>query len=340
MYIKIINGLLLLFILSSCKSNKNTHVRSIQKIEVFDHEMLSVVDTSSIIEVLADGFTWSEGPLWLNSENMLIFTDVPENRIYSWDEKNGKRLYLYPSGFTINDTRGGKEGANGLALNANNELILCQHGNRTVAKMLTPLSSPKDSFQFLTQKFNDKRYNSPNDLHIAKNGDIFFTDPPYGLPGQDQDSIKELKFNGVYKLSSDGVLTLLDSTLTSPNGIALSLDEKILYVANSDPEKAIWKKYLLDDNKKIISNSLFADKTWMVAKHKGLPDGLKISRKGYVFATGPGGVLVFSPNGSHLGTFNTGYATANCALDHDESYLYMTAYNYLMRVKLRRFTGN
>lgn len=335
MYMKTIQLLLLLFVLVSCRTNKNNEINSIQKIEVFDPEMLTVVDTSSAIEVLADGFSWSEGPLWLKSENMLIFTDVPENKIYSWDEKNGKKLYLYPSGFTINDTRGGTEGANGLALNANNELILCQHGNRVVAKMLTALSSPKDSFQFLAQQFNGKKFNSPNDLHIAKNGDIYFTDPPYGLPGQDQDSIKELGFNGVYKLTKEGVVSLIDSTLARPNGIALSPDEKILYVANSDPEKAIWMKYQFDQNKNIISSAVFADKTSMVATQKGLPDGMKISSKGYIFATGPGGVLVFSPDGRHLGTFNTGYATANCALDHDESYLYMTAHNYLMRVKLR-----
>lgn len=328
----------LLFIISllgvTCKNKPAIEDQPIQKIEIFDREMSEVVDTTSKIEILAEGFTWSEGPLWLNSENMLIFTDVPENKIYSWDEKNGKKEYLSPSGFTINDTRGGKEGANGLALNADNELILCQHGNRAVAKMLTSLSAPSDSFKFLATTFNGKKFNSPNDLHITKNGDIFFTDPPYGLPGQDQDSIKELHYNGVYRLSNDGSISLLDSTLTRPNGIAFSMDEKTMYVANSDPERAIWMKYTLDENKNILEKSLFADKTSLVATQKGLPDGMKVSKKGYIFATGPGGVLVFSPDGKHLGTFNTGYATANCALNEDESYLYMTAHNYLMRVKL------
>lgn len=323
-----------IIIFSACKNKAEDKVTSLQKIEVFDPEMLAIVDTTSKIEILADGFTWSEGPLWLKSENKLIFTDVPENKIYSWDEKNGKQLYLFPSGYTINNPDGGKEGANGLALNANNELILCQHGNRAVAKMMTALSSPKDSFKFLANTYQGKKFNSPNDLFITKNGEIFFTDPPYGLPDQDGDSNKELSFNGVYKLSMTGEISLLDSTLTRPNGVAFSNDEKVMYVANSDPAKAIWMKYTLDDNKNIIEKSVFSDKTSLVATQKGLPDGLKVNSKDYIFATGPGGVLIFNPDGKHLGTFNTGYATANCALNEDESYLYMTAHNYLMRVKL------
>ncbi len=323
----------LLFIFS-CKDKSETDIKPQQKIEIFDKEMAVVLDSTTKIEVLADGFTWSEGPLWLTSENKLIFTDVPENTIYSWDEKEGKKLYLKPSGYTIADNRGGKEGANGLALNASNELILCQHGNRALAKMLTTVASPKDTFDFLALQYNGKKFNSPNDLHITTDGDIFFTDPPYGLPGQDQDTIKELPFNGLFRLKGDGSIILLDSTLSKPNGIAFSKDEKVMYVANSDPEKAIWMKYTLDDKKNIVSTSIFADKTSLVPTQKGLPDGMKISKKGYIFATGPGGVLVFSPDGRHLGTINTGYATANCAFDGDEKYLYMTAHNNLMRVKI------
>jgi len=333
----LIVSIICILLLHSCKVEKEKETESevVTKIEVFDDEISQVIDTTAKIEILADGFTWSEGPLWLPSEDKLIFSDVPENTIYSWNEKDGKQLYLQPSGYTIDDPRGGKEGSNGLALTSDNELLLCQHGDRALAKMFASPSTPKDTFQVLANHYKGKKFNSPNDLHIAQNGDIYFTDPPYGLPGLDKDSIKELSFNGVFLIKTDGNIILLDSTLTKPNGIALSSDERTMYVANSDPEKAIWKRYQLDASKQIISSDIFADKTELVSTKKGLPDGLKINRKGYIFATGPGGVLIFNKEGTHLGTINTGVATANCGFDPTEKYLYMTAHNYLMRLKLK-----
>jgi gluconolactonase len=328
-------GLICLF--SSCKEATKKSNGTIGKIEVFDPEMLSLMDSLAMIEVLADSFVWSEGPLWLAKENKVIFTDVPTNTIYSWDENNGKKVYLRPSGYTlIADSTGGKEGANGLALDLDGTLILCQHGNRAVARMRASLSTPKDSFTFLATTYKNKRFSSPNDLFITKDGSIFFTDPPYGLPDQDQDDDKQLTYNGIYRLNKNGEVLLLDSTLSKPNGIAFTADEKTMYVANSDPEKAIWMKYSLDDSKNIVSKSLFADKTSDVVSKKGLPDGLKIHSSGIILATGPGGVLVFNSDGKHLGTINTGQATANCALDTEENYLYMTAHQYLMRVKLKK----
>jgi gluconolactonase len=327
--------LVFLLIIVSCK-NKSTDLAAPEtRIEIYDPEMLEVADSTTVIEVLADGFVWSEGPLWLPVENKLIFTDVPENTIYSWDEKNGKQVYLKPSGYTIINDKGGKEGANGLMLDGAGQLILCQHGNRAVAKMMAPLSAPKDSFDFLATTYKGKKFNSPNDLYIAKNGDIFFTDPPYGLPGKDQDSIKELPYNGVFRLKPDGTILLLDSMLTKPNGITFSPDEKVMYVANSDPDHALWMKYEMDDDKNITSRTLFADVTPLVPKQKGLPDGMKVNKKGYLFASGPGGILIFSPDSRQLGVIYTGQATANCALDADEKYLYMTAHSYLMRVRLK-----
>lgn len=328
-------GILFVLTFSMCKQKSVEEVKSAGHIEIYDPEMLSVIDTNAIIEILADGFTWSEGPLWLAKENKVIFTDVPENTIYSWDPQNGKQIYLKPSGYTIINDKGGKEGANGLMLDREGHLILCQHGNRSVAKMLAPLDAPKDSFLYLANMFNGKKFNSPNDLHITKDGDIFFTDPPYGLPKQDDDEIKELSYNGIYRLKKDGTITLLDSTLTRPNGITFSADEKFMYVANSDEKKAIWMKYEFDENKNIIDRTLFADVTHLVPTSKGLPDGMKIGKKGFIFATGPGGVLVFNQNSRHIGTINTGQATANCAFDADEKYLYMTAHGFLMRVALK-----
>lgn len=327
--------LFLILIIASCKEKSVDLKAPNTRIEIYDAELLEILDTTAAIEVLADGFKWSEGPLWLPTENKMIFSDVPENTIYSWDEKNGKQVYLNPSGYTIINDKGGREGANGLMLDADGHLILCQHGNRAVAKMIAPLSAPIDSFDFLATTYNGKKFNSPNDLYIAKNGDIFFTDPPYGLPGQDQDSIKELPYNGIFRLKKDGTVLLLDSTMTKPNGIAFSPNEKIMYVANSDPDKAVWMKYELDQDKNITSRTLFADVTHLVPKQKGLPDGMKVSNKGYIFASGPGGILLFNQDSRQLGLINTGQATANCALDADEKYLYMTAHSYLMRVKLK-----
>jgi gluconolactonase len=154
------------------------------------------------------------------------------------------------------------------------------------------------------------------------------------LTSQDEDNNKELPYNGVYRLTANGNVILLDSTLTRPNGIALSPDESTLYVSNSDPQQAFWVRYRLDQDKNIIGRDIFADVTHLIPDRKGLPDGLKISKKGIIFATGPGGVLVFNPDGRHLGTILTGEATANCALDSREEWLYMTAHGYLKRIRL------
>lgn len=330
-------ALVTLFLLFNpgCKPHDAVVNQSSGKIEVLDADLLSVLDSQSVIEVLADGFSWSEGPVWLPKQQTLLFTDVPENKIYSWDSIHGKQVYLYPSGLDSLYPVGGKEGANGLAINADGSLLMCQHGNRALAEMLTTVEQPKDSFRFLARHFKGKRFNSPNDLHIARNGDIFFTDPPYGLAAQDEDKNKELAFNGVYSLTAKGELILLDSTLTRPNGIAMSPDEKTLYVSNSDPDKAIWIAYTLDDQYQVVSRRVFADKTELVSSRKGLPDGMKIGKNGIIFATGPGGVLVFHPDGRHLGTVMTNEATANCALDDTESWLYMTAHGFLKRVRLK-----
>lgn len=339
MKLHLVIALFLILNVYSCKpltsTEKSKTFNTIGSIQVNDPRMLEVIDTTQKIEILTDGFSWSEGPLWLDNYKKLIFTDVPENTIYSWDSKNGKQIYLKPSGYTISDTTGGTEGANGLALDASGKLILAQHGNRSVALMNTSLDKPEPTFTFLTQKYNGKRFSSPNDLHIAKDGSIFFTDPPYGLPGLDEAPAKEIAFNGVYRLFPDGKVILLDSTLTKPNGIALSQDEMTMYVANSDPDKAIYMEYKLDKEKNIVSKRVFADKTTDVKSLKGLPDGLKIGKKGHIYATGPGGVLVFHPDGTHLGTVLTENATANCALDTRNEYLYMTAHKLLLRLKLK-----
>ena len=224
-----------------------------------------------------------------------------------------------------------KPGSNGLLMDRQGRLVLCQHGDRRVARL-----EPDGKFTTLADKYMGKRLYSPNDGVFKSNGDLYFTDPPYGLPKLNQDPAKELDFNGVYRLSaSDGTLTLLTKEMTFPNGIALSPDEKTLYVANSDREKAIWMAFPLKDDGTVGAGRVFADVTSSVPTKKGLPDGMKVDAAGNVFATGPGGVLVFAPDGTHLGTFNTGEATANCGWGEDGSVLYITADMYIGRVRLR-----
>lgn len=304
-------------------------------IEVVDQTLQNVLNVGAPIEVLAEGYSWSEGPLWLPKLEMLIFSDVPKNTIYSWSEQKGAGVYLTPSGFTGENFEGSEPGSNGLTLNNRGELVLCQHGNRAVSVMKADLSQPRPNYEYLAENFQGKRFNSPNDLVFDRAGNLYFTDPPYGLPGGMEDSGKEIDFQGVYRVTPEGQITLLTEELTRPNGLALSPDEKTLYVANSDPERAIWMAYELDDVGKIKSKKVFYDVTEWVPKEPGLPDGLKVDDKGNIFATGPGGVWIFSPEGGHLGTIKTGEATANCAFNEDKSELFMTADRYLLRLKLR-----
>jgi gluconolactonase len=310
------------------------NVKPGSKIIVNNPAIHQLIAENTAIEILAEGFEWTEGPLWLPTENKLIFSDIPKNSIFEWSEKGGKKLYLKPAGYTGAEKRGGEAGSNGLLLNDKNELVLCQHGDRRMAKMNAPVSSPKPDFTTLADRYEGKKLNSPNDAVYDKNGNLYFTDPPYGLEKNDKDPLKELSFQGVYKLDKTGKVTLLTKELSRPNGIAFSPDYKKLYVANSDPQKAIWMVYDVDENGLLKNGKLFFDATDKTKTLKGLPDGMKVHRNGWVFATGPGGVLVFTPEGKHLGTIFTGEATSNCAFNSDYSELFMTADDFLVRVRM------
>ena len=300
--------------------------------------LLDLIPADLKIEILAEGFGWSEGPLWLSAENKLIFSDIPSNSIFEWTEKGGTKLYLKPAGYTGKEKRGGETGSNGLLLSPGGELVLCQHGDRRMAKMNAKLLSPKADFTTIAGSYSDKKLNSPNDAVYDKKGNLYFTDPPYGLEQNDKDPLKELDFQGVYKVEKTGKITLMTKELSRPNGIAFSPDFKKLYVANSDPEKAIWMVYDVDENGLLKNGKQFFDATDKTKTLKGLPDGMKVHKNGWVFATGPGGVLIFTPEGEHLGTIFTGEATANCAFNSDYSELFMTADDYLLRVKLKKMS--
>ena len=283
------------------------------------------------LEKLAEGFEWTEGPLWLPAEKCLLFTDIPKNTIYKWKSGEGVSVYLRPAGYTGEDPPGMELGANGLMLSPAGELVMCDHGNRCVSRLNAQIFTKKT----LADRYEGKRLNSPNDGVFKSNGDLYFTDPPYGLAGKNADPKKELAFNGVYRLSKEGKLTLLTKELTYPNGIAFSPDEKTLYVAQSDPGKAIWMAFrVLEDGTIANGKVLFDATSWVKQGKKGLPDGLSADQTGNLYATGPGGVLVFNPEGKHLGTIDTGEATSNCAFGDDGSVLYITADMYLCRIAL------
>ena len=321
-----------LLVLFSCSSQK---LKKDAAIEINNVKLSEILDVATDVEILAKGFQWTEGPLWLPSENKLILSDIPTNSIFEWSEKRGKKLYLNPAGYTGNEERGGESGSNGLLLNAKNELVLCQHGDRRIVKMNAPHSNPEADFETLVDNFQGKKLNSPNDAVFHKNGDLYFTDPAYGLPLNIDDPAKELDFQGVFKVDKNGEVTLLISELSYPNGIAFSPDYSKLYVANSDPEKAIWMVYDLDENGLPGDGKLFFDATDKTKSLKGLPDGLKVHKNGWVFASGPGGILIFTAAGEHLGTIMTNEATSNCAFNPDFSELFITADDYLLRVKLK-----
>jgi gluconolactonase len=298
-------------------------------IERNDDRLDRILARDARMERLADGFDWSEGPVWVRDGGYLLFSDVPQNTVFRWKEGEGVRVFLKPSGYTGTRPRGGEPGSNGLTLDPKGRLVLCQHGDRRVARR------EDGDFVTLADRYEGKRFNSPNDAVYKSNGDLYFTDPPYGLLGKNDDPAKELPYNGVYRLSTDGKVTLLTGEMTFPNGIALAPDEKTLYVANSDPKKAIWMAFPVNGDGTLGKGRVFSDATRWVGSRKGLPDGMKVDRAGNLWATGPGGVLIFDPDGTHLGTLATGEATANCGFGDDGSTLYITADMYLCRLRVK-----
>jgi len=308
--------------------------RTIGTIERLDPAFDTLAPKDAVIEILAEGFDWSEGPVWAPQGAYLLFSDIPLNSIYKWKEGQGVSLYLKPAGFTGGHSDSREPGSNGLLLDPQGRLVMCQHGDRRMARMDAPLDKPAPKFTTLAGRYEGRRLNSPNDAVFHSSGALYFTDPPYGLPQQADDPGRELDFQGVYRLSPAGELTLLTKDLSRPNGIAFSPDEKTLYVANSDRSNLVIMAYDVLPDGAIANGRIFFDATGLAGRLPGSCDGMKVDRAGNVFATCPGGVYVFSPAGRHLGSFLTGQRTANCAFGDDGSSLYITADMYLLRVKL------
>ena len=307
--------------------------------ERLDPRFDALVPPGAVIETLAMGFAWSEGPVWVASDKgglpagCLLFSDIPNNRVHRWQPGKGLDIFMEPAGFTGPAEYGRERGSNGLTLDAAGRLVLCEHGDRRVSRL-----EPGGGKKTLVDAYHGKRLNSPNDLAIHSSGAIYFTDPPYGLPQGWDDPRRELDFCGVYRLAADGTLTLECDTMTRPNGIAFSPDEKTLYVAQSDPAAPIWRSFAIAANGTLadgaVGGRVFFDASDLSKTRRGLADGLKVDTAGNVFATGPGGVLVFAPDGTHLGTLLTGQATANCAFGDDGKTLFITADSLLCRVRL------
>tara|TARA_R110000850_G_scaffold20717_20_gene61529 strand:+ start:354 stop:1394 length:1041 start_codon:yes stop_codon:yes gene_type:complete len=325
------------FLLASAAAQDSMNFPVIGEILKIGPAFNELVDSEATIEVLSSGFVWSEGPVWVPEKEhpfggFILFSDIPNNRIVRWDEGQGAETWLKPSGYTGADPYGGEPGSNGLLLDNKGQLISCEHGDRRLS-VLTKGGGKRT----LVDNYQGKRLNSPNDACLGPDGEsIYFTDPPYGLPNRWEDPRRELDHCGVYRLSPDGEVTLLTTEMTRPNGIAFSPDHKTLYVAQSDPEAAIWKSFPVKEDGTLGEGSIFHDATEAFKSGlPGLPDGLKVDQKGNVWATGPGGVYVFSSEGTLLGRISTGEKTANCAWGNDGSVLYLTADTYLCRIQTK-----
>lgn len=324
-------------LIAACAAAPTPHpaAPSIQeRIVAFDPAFEALVPIDARIETIADGFTWAEGPTWIGeADGALLFTDVPENTLYRWTPNDGLVTWMKPSGYTGQDGGSLREaGANGLHTEADGHVLLADSGTRLLAR-LDPETRKKTT---LIARHDGKRFNSPNDVVKRDDGLIFFTDPPYGLNGLDASPVKELAHNGVYRLDRDGRLHLIDDSLSFPNGVGLSPDGRTLYVSNSDPARPIWMAYTLDARGEAVGKRVFADATDLLGEGvPGLPDGLTVSSDGHLFASGPGGLLVFDADGRRLGRIETGQAISNCAFGDDGHTLYLTSHHRVVRLRVR-----
>jgi gluconolactonase len=302
------------------------------KIEIvrLDPRFDKLVPLDAKIEKIAGGHKWVEGPVWNRKKGYLLFSDIPNNSVYKWQDGNGESLFLKPSGYTGKQPFDGPEpGSNGLTYDPQGRLVLAEHGDRRVARL-----ERNGRKATLADRYQGKRLNSPNDVVFKSNGDLYFTDPPFGLPRSFDDPRKELPFQGVYRYSKDGKLTLLTKDIKAPNGITFSPDEKKLYVSNADPANAVWMVYDIMADGSIANVKVLFNATARTKNKKCAPDGMKVDREGNLFAAGPGGIYVIAPDGAHLGTIETGIPTGNVAWGEDGSSLFVTSSTNVYRLRL------
>jgi len=318
----------ILIVLAVCLSLEAGAQTGPGRVKRVDPALDNLVAPDAQIEKLAGGFAFTEGPVWLK-DGSVLFSDIPNNAIMKWTPGGQVTVFLKPSGYHGTDAPPGAFiGSNGLTLDKQGRLIICEHGNGRVTRL-----ERDGKLTVLAAKYEGKRLNSPNDAVYKSDGSLYFTDPPYGFVKQDDDPKKELAFNGIYRLAG-AKLQLLYKDLTRPNGLAFSPDEKYLYVANSDPKRKLWMRFEVGGDGSLRNGKVFYDVSSETAD--GLPDGLKADQKGNVYCTGPGGVWIFSAEGKHLGTIAPPEVPANCHWgDADAKTLYMTARTGFYRIKLK-----
>ncbi|HEY8256367.1 MAG TPA: SMP-30/gluconolactonase/LRE family protein [Gemmatimonadales bacterium] len=289
-----------------------------------------LVPSGAKLEKLVDDHGWVEGPVWVRDGGYLLFSDVVKNRIYRWAPSHGESILRERSGYTgATEFTGPEPGSNGLALDPEGRLVFCQHGDRRVVRL-----ERDGSITVLVDRYGGKRINSPNDLVYKSNGDLYFTDPPFGLPHTYDDPAKELPFQGVYRLGRDGTLTLLVKDLSGPNGIAFSPDERTLYISNADRTRLVWMAYEVKGDGTLGKGRVLYDGTAELANRRGTADGMKVDQNGNIFAAGPGGVYVLAPDGAILGWFDFGGNVGNVAFGEDGSSLFIAANATMYRVRL------
>ena len=334
---------------------------------VLDPTFNEIVDTSANIDILASGFSWAEGPLWVPRINSLLFSDVAENTIYRWGPKLaatsaemaqmpqpitvvsglgnivGAEPFLYPSGYLAEPETKGEPGSNGLKLDALGRLFIAQHGERRIAmwngNVEENLANAKPDYTEIVSTYKGKKLNSPNDLVFAANGDLYFTDPTYGVDKTFGKSARELDITGVYRVKSgSSEATLMFSGFKRPNGIDITPDGKYLIVSNSGKKRALWMKFDISDTPNSLEDrgELFADVSGLISEdNPGICDGLVIHPNGSLIATGPGGVLVLNASGKHLGTIRTGREAGNVTLGgSDGNDIFIASDNFVLRARL------
>ncbi|MCI0403031.1 MAG: SMP-30/gluconolactonase/LRE family protein [Acidobacteria bacterium] len=293
-----------------------------------DPRFEKLVPKDAVIERIADGFAWVEGPVWDRKGRYLLFSDIPNNRVIKWEPGKGTSEFLKPSGYTGAEPFTGREpGSNGLTFDPAGRLVLAEHGDRRVARL-----EPDGTKTTLADRYQGKRINSPNDVVFKSNGDLYFTDPPFGLPAGLDDPKKELPFQGVYRVSKDGKVTLLTRDPKAPNGIAFTPDEKKLYVSDSLGPR--WMVFDVQADGTLANGRVLLEAAQFKKNGPGVPDGMKVDAQGNIFGAGPGGIYVIAPDGSVLGRFAFGVATGNCAWGEDGSTLFITSNTAVYRIRL------
>jgi len=322
--------ILISLVITSCAQAQKEYPK-MGKMEILDPAMEKIVDPNAKVEKLADGMVWAEGPVWVKDGNYLLYSDTRLNIIYQWSEKNGLQEFIKPAGFAGPGVYSEEEGTNGLLINKDGMLVACDHGNRRIAK----ISLKTKEKEVLTDNWEGKKFNSPNDICQHPNGDYYFTDPPYGLPGREKDTAtREIAENGVYKVNSKGETVQVVSNLARPNGIVLSADAKILYVALSDGNNPYIMAYDVKEDGLLSEGRIFYDFKKQFPEESLAADGIKVDKEGNVYAAAGDGVIVMNSNAKTIGRIRSGVHTANCAFGAD-GYLYLTSTDQLLRVKLK-----